>query len=187
MHQAIFHLSLTKLSYLFRKVKPDVRNWLTLSYSARQRPYSQERFRSNCFELLPTKSLTASSVRASCSQPNSTSGIFYLLVEVVYWLCGLKFVYPTINFAFLQIIFKVKLPAKFCLHSYEWFSPQISSNTKYFILSCPMNRDRAQILVKVYLFKSETKKEHIIRSRVIRPLMDNRYIETLSLYILLKR
>ena len=28
--------------------------------------------------------------------------------------------------------YQIKLPAKFCLHSFEWFCLQISSNTKYF-------------------------------------------------------
>ena len=49
------------------------------------------------------------------------SGFFCLHVSIVYWSCGLKFVYPTINLAFLVMIIKVKLPAKFCLHSFEWF------------------------------------------------------------------
>ena len=57
------------------------------------------------------------SIGTSCSQLPARSGIFYLLIEVVYWPCDLKFVYPTINLTFLGII--VKLPAKFCLHSFE--------------------------------------------------------------------
>ena len=40
-------MSLKKQSYYFRNVKPDVkgRNWLTLSYSARERPSSRELLR----------------------------------------------------------------------------------------------------------------------------------------------
>ena len=52
------------------------------------------------------------------------------LVEVVYWPCGLKLVYPIINLAFLGKI--VKVPVKFCLHNFEWFCLQISTETKYF-------------------------------------------------------
>ena len=43
----------------------------------------------------------------------------------------MSFEYPTINLAFLGIILKVKLLAKFCLHSFEWFWLQIS-DAKYF-------------------------------------------------------
>ena len=42
-------------------------------------------------------------------------------VEFVYWSCGLKFVYLTIDLGFLGIIEKFKLPAKFCLRNFEWF------------------------------------------------------------------
>ena len=42
-------------------------------------------------------------VRASCSQLHAKSGIFCLIVVVVYWPFGLKFVYLTINLAFLGI------------------------------------------------------------------------------------
>ena len=60
-------------------------------------------------------------VGTSWSQLPVRSGIFHLLVEVVYWPCCRKFVDPTINLAFQRIIVKVKLPAKFCLHSFGWF------------------------------------------------------------------
>ena len=69
-------------------------------------------------------------VRTSCSQLPDRSRIFWLLVEVFY--CSLKFVYPTINLAFLEIVVKVNFPVKFCLHSFKWFCLQINSNTKYF-------------------------------------------------------
>ena len=65
-------------------------------------------------------------------------GIFCLLLAAVYCPCGLKLVYPTINLTFLGIIFKVKLPAKFCLNTFEWFFfLWISSDIKYFFLFCP--------------------------------------------------
>ena len=46
-------------------------------------------------------------VRTSCSQLPARSGIFCILVEVIYWPCGLKFVYPAINLAFLGMILKL--------------------------------------------------------------------------------
>ena len=91
-------------------------------------------------------------VRTSCSQLPARSGIFYFFHAVVYWLCGLKFMYPTMKLAFLGI--KVKLPAKFCLHSFEWFCLQISSDTKYYFLFC----DRGLIVVKIYYFQIWNKK-----------------------------
>ena len=60
------------------------------------------------------------------------SGIFCLLVEVIYWPCGLKFVYPMINLAFLGIIIKVKFSTKFCLHSFKRFCLPISCDAKFF-------------------------------------------------------
>ena len=60
-------------------------------------------------------------VRTSCSQLPTDLGFYCLLVKVFYWPYGLKFVYPTINLVFLGITVKVKLAAKFCLHSFEWF------------------------------------------------------------------
>ena len=111
-------------------------------------------------------------VRTSYSQLHARSRIFYLLVEVVYWPCGLKFVYTTINFAFLGIIVKVKLSAKFFLHSFEWFCLQISSDTKY-------------LVVIVYYFQIRNKKEHyIIISRVISSHLGPMYIETPYIYTL---
>ena len=70
-------------------------------------------------------------VKTSWCQLPVKSGIFCLLVEVVYWPCGLKFAHPMINLAFQGIT--VKFPVKFCLHNFEWFCLQISV-TKYFPL-----------------------------------------------------
>ena len=70
-------------------------------------------------------------VSASCSQLPVRSGIFFIHEEVVYRPCGLKFVYPTINLAYMRIILKAKLPVKFCFHSFEWFCRQVS-DPKYF-------------------------------------------------------
>ena len=114
-------------------------------------------------------------LRTSYSQLLARSGIFCLLVEVVYWPCGLKFVCPTINLTFLGIIVKVKLPAKFCLHCFEWFCLQIS-NAKYVFLSCLRHCNRGLIVVIVYYFQIWNKKEHIISSRVINCHMGPVYI-----------
>ena len=59
---------------------------------------------------------------SSC-QLRVISEISYLFAEVVYWPCDLKFVYPTINLAFLRIIVNVNLPAKFCLEFWMILSP----------------------------------------------------------------
>ena len=62
-HPVIFHLSLKRRSYLFRKVKPDKsRNWLAWYYSARERPSSSESLCKDFLEFLPTKSLTSSTL-----------------------------------------------------------------------------------------------------------------------------
>ena len=45
----------------------------------------------------------------------------------VYWPGGMKFVYPTINLAYLGIIVKGKFSMKFSLRSFECFRLQISS------------------------------------------------------------
>ena len=106
-------------------------------------------------------------VRTSCCQFPARSGIFCLLVEV-YKPCDLKFVYPTVNLAFMGIIVKVKLPAKFCRHSFKWFSFQRSSDANYIFLSCPRHCDRGLIVVIVYYFQIWNRKEYnIIISRVI--------------------
>ena len=116
--------------------------------------------------------------KTSCSQLPARSGIFCLLFEVVYWPCGLKFVYLMINLAFRGIIFKVKLPTKFCLHSFEWFFLQIICEAKYF-LSCPRHCDWGLIVVIVYYFQILNKKKYnFIISRVISSHMDPMYIET---------
>ena len=156
LHQVIFYLSLKKQSSHFRKFKPDdkVRDWLTLSYSARERPSSWERFRMDFFRTSFDRiSHRIHIVRMSCSQLPTRYGILCLLVVVVYQLRGLKFVYPTINLAFLGIIIKVKLPARFCWHSFEWFFRQISSDAKYLFLSSPWHCNRGLIVVIEYYFQ----------------------------------
>ena len=117
-------------------------------------------------------------VRTFCSWLPARSRIFCLLVEVVYWPCGLKFVYPTKNLAFLEIIVKVKLPVKFCLHSFEWFCLQIS-DAKYFFLSCLRHWDQGLIVVIICYFQIWNKREHnIIINRIICHHMGPMYIET---------
>ena len=100
-----------------------------LCNDARERPSYWESLQRDFYGLLRTESFIASTL----------SG--YLSVNF-YWPCGLKFVYPMINLAFLGIIAKVHLPAKFYLHSFEWFCLQISSDAKYFFLSCPRHCDK---------------------------------------------
>ena len=56
--------------------------------------------------------------RTPSSQLPARSGIFCLLLKVVYLSRDLKFGYPAINLTFLGIIIKVKLPVKFYLHSF---------------------------------------------------------------------
>ena len=98
-----------------------------LCNDARERLCFWEHFRRDSFQQ------NLSIVWTSCCKVPGRSGIFYLLVDVVYWSCGFKFVYPTINMAFLGINVKVKLTAKFRLHSFEWFCLWIS-DAEY--LSC---------------------------------------------------
>ena len=64
LHQVIFHPSLKKQSYHTQKVKPDEkgRNWLILSYNARERPNSWECYREDFIRLLPTEYFTASTL-----------------------------------------------------------------------------------------------------------------------------
>ena len=81
-------------------------------------------------------------ISTSCCQLSAKSGIFCFLLEVVYWPCSKKFVYPTINLVFLGIILKVKLLAKFWLYSFEWFCLQIRSDAKYFFLLSKPLRSR---------------------------------------------
>ena len=126
-----------------------------LCNDACERPSSWECLQRDFFRLFPTISHCIHIVRVSCSQLPARSGIFCLLVEVVYWPCGLKFVYPMINWAFLRIV--VKLPAKFYLYSFEWFCLQISG-AKYFFLSCPRHYDWGLIVVIVYYFQIWNKK-----------------------------
>ena len=107
----------------------DKKSWWSffkiLCNDARERPSSWERLRWDYRISHPVHI-----VRTSWSQLPARTGIFYLLAKIVYWSWNLKFVYPTINLAFGGII--VKHPAKFCLHGFEWFRLQISSDTKYF-------------------------------------------------------
>ena len=62
-------------------------------------------------------------VRTSCSQFPTRSEIFCFLVAVVYWPSDLKFVYLSINLAFLGIIVKVKLLRFFFAQFWMIFSP----------------------------------------------------------------
>ena len=117
-------------------------------------------------------------VRTANNQLPAKSGIFCLLVEVVYWPCSLKFVYPMINLAFLERMIKVKLRAKFCLHSFEWFCLQISSDAKYF---------PSLVQGIVIYFQIWKKKEHnSISSRILSCHMGPMYIEIPGIHRMLK-
>ena len=144
--------------------------------NAGERLSSWECFQRDIFRLL-TISYCIHIVRTSCSQLPARSEIFCLVVEIVYWHCDLKFVYPMINLAFLGIIVKVKLGAKFCLHSFKWFCLQIRDTI--FSLSCPRHCDKGLIVVIVTIFTSETKK-NMIMSEVISSHLGPMYIETPS-------
>ena len=86
-----------------------------------------------------------------CSQLPAWSVIFCLLVDVAYCPCDLKFIYPTINLAFLEMIVKIKLLTTFCLHSFKWFYLQMSSETKIFFLSCLRYCDQGlTVVIKYY-------------------------------------
>ena len=62
---------------------------------------------------------------------------------------------------------------------FEWFCLQISSDTKYFFLSCPRHCDQSLIVVIVYYFQNFNKKEHnIIIRRAIKSQIGPIYIET---------
>ena len=139
--------------------------WILFEYSWRafckilcndacERPSSWEHLWKDFFRIFHRIHI----VRTSCSQFPARSGIFWLFVEVVYLSCDLKFVYQIINLAFLGIIIKVNLPAKFCLPSFEWYYLHISSDAKYFFLSCPRYCDWGLIVVIVYYFQIWSKK-----------------------------
>ena len=66
---------------------------------------------------------------------------------------------------------------------FKWFCLQISSDTKYFFLSCPRYCDWRLIVVIVYYFQIWNKKKHnIISSRVISSHIGPMYIETPCIY-----
>jgi len=126
-------------------------------------------------------------VRRSYSQLPARFGWICLLVDVVDWSCGFKFVNPTINLAFLGIIVEVELPAIFGLHRFEWFRLQISSDAKYFLLFCPRHFKFVWLLIiRCYglLFANlKNKKNNINIGRVISTNMGCKYSGTPCIYI----
>ena len=130
-------MSLKKQSYDFRKVKPDdkSRNWLTLSYSARERPSerpnSWEHLQRDFFGFLPTESLSSFTLWGRLSHLPAWSGIFHLLAEVVWWL-RLDIFVPIDKFGFFGLFVRVKHPAIFFWFNFEWFRHQKRSDAKYF-------------------------------------------------------
>ena len=112
----------------------------------------------NVFGLLPTESLTLTGHLVVNFLPDLEFSAF--LLRLVYWLIGLKFVYPTIKLTFLGIV--VKVPAKFCLHIFEWFCLQISNDATYFFLSCPRHSDWGLIVFIVSYFQIWNKKKTLL-------------------------
>ena len=111
----IFHLSLKNQSCHFRKVKPDDkgRNWLTLSYSARERRSSWEHLRRDFFGLLPTEFLTASTLSehlAVSFQPDLGFLPFYWGCLLTLWLEICVF---NNKFGFSGVIIKLNLLQNF--------------------------------------------------------------------------
>ena len=155
MHQLIFHLSLKMQSSHFRKIKPDDkgRNWLTLYYTAREKPSSWEHLRRDFFGLLPTESLTASTLSEHLAVnflPDLR--LFCLLFDFVYCTRGLKFVYPTINLAFLGIIVKLNFLRKFTCTFWTILFPNKRLRNIFF-LSCPRHCDQGWIFLIVRFFQ----------------------------------
>ena len=92
------------------------------------------------------------------------------------------------NLAFLRIIVKVKLRAKFYLHSFEWFCLQISKEAKYFssFAQDVVIKD-LHLLLYPFLNSKKKKKEensHIAIGRVISSHMGPMGIETPCTYTL---
>ena len=92
-------------------------------------------------------------VKTPCSQLPSRSGIFCLLVEVVYLPSNLKFEYPIINLAFLGIIIKAKIIRKFLLAQF-WMILFPNKWCKIFFVSCPRHCNQGLILIHCILFSN---------------------------------
>ena len=113
-------------------------------------------------------------VRTSCNQLPERYAIFCLLVEVVYWPSGLKFMYPTINLAFLWIIIKLNFQWKFaCTVLKNW--------CKIVFFSCSRHCDPELVIVIVYSFQIWNKKKNTILLVIeLRAVTFFMYIETFS-------
>ena len=109
-----------------------------LCNDAYKRPNSWERFRRDFFGFCPTESITASTLSGHLAIKSTSCQILDFLPSC--WFCLLtlwpEIWVPNDKFAFLQLIFKLKLSGKFCLHRFEWFCLLIN-DTKYFFLYCP--------------------------------------------------
>ena len=91
----------------------------------------------------------------------------------------LKTCVPNNNFGFSGDNCYIKLPVKFCLHSFEWYSLQIIRDAEYFFFSCPRHCDWELIIIIVYYFQIWNKKEHIIICWVIKSHGSHVYWDTL--------
>ena len=105
-------------------------------------------------------------VRTSCSQLPVRSWIFCLLVKVIYWPCGLKSEYATINLAFLGIIIKLNFLRNFaCTVLNDFVSKKVGAQNIFPLLSRSL---RSMIYNCYCLLSSNLKqKEHNIIIRKI--------------------
>ena len=180
INQDIIHLGFKKQLFHFRKIKPDTKCWnrLTPSYCARERLSFWERLRRDFFKLLLTETLTASTL----SRLPAKSGIFCHLVDVVYWPCGLEFVYTTINLALLGIIVKLNFQQNFACTVLNDFVSKSLVMQNIFFLACIRHCDQRLIVVIVCYFQIWNKKEHIIIRVIWSHIMCPIYIETPRIY-----
>ena len=138
---------------------------------------SWERLQRDFFGLLSTGiSHRIHIVRTSCNQLPARSGssnvLFNFFFFFFYWPWRLEICVPDY---------------KFCLHNFDWFCLQKSSDEKcgvFFFLFCPWHCDRGLIALIVHYFLIwNKKKECIIINRVIRSHMSSIYIESPYIYI----
>ena len=150
-----------------------------LGNDVQERLGSWERLQRGFFRLLPTESLTTSILSGHLAinflpDLRFSASSLRLFIDSVTKDCVLND-----KFGFSGDIVIVKLPAKICLHSTEWFFSPNKFWRKIFFLSCPRHSDRGLIVDIVYYFQIWNKIEHnIISSRVISSHVGPMYIET---------
>ena len=129
-------------------------------------------------------SLSIQIVRIYCSQLPVWSGIFLPFCWSCLLTLWLENCVPNDEFCFSGIIVKVKLPAKFCLHS---FWRILSSNKQwwkiFFSFLSKALQSRNNSCYSIQFSNLKQKKEHnIISSRVISSHMGPMFIETPTIY-----